>query len=66
MNTFLLVRKAYSDIRNKHLLRKYILHPNNNKLNILMASENETIVMSLAMYLYCAFRLRPDLLSAYN
>ena len=61
---FLRVCKAYSDLRNKHLPRTYIIGPNYNKFNILMASENEPIVMSIAMYLYCAFRLRQDLLSA--
>ena len=60
---FLLVCKAYDELRIEHLPKKYIIQPTHNKFNILMASENESVIMSLATYLYRAFKLRQDLLS---
>lgn len=61
---FLLVCKVYDKLRIEHLPKKYICQPNYNKFNILMASENDHLIKSIAMYLFSAFKMRKDLLSA--
>ena len=63
---FLLVCKAYANLRKERLPKTYICQPNYNKCNVLMASENYLIVKSSALFLCSAFKLRKELLSMYG
>ena len=50
------------DLRNECLTYKYRHNPNQNKFNILMSSNNKTIIKAVADYLCKAFNLRKLLL----
>lgn len=59
---FLLVCNKYCDLRRHYLPAKYVTSPNLHKFNILMSTKNDTIIQSLATYLYCAFKRRHEAL----
>ena len=60
---FLMGCNKYIEIRKKYLPGKYINSPNLHKFNILMSTKNETLIQSLSLYLYHAFKLRHDILN---
>ena len=63
MNIIFFLCHVYEDLRNERLPYKYIHHPNRNKFNILMSSNNETIIKAVVDYLCKAFNLRKQLLA---
>lgn len=62
---FLLICDKYLDIRRQYLPEKYINNPNMHKFNMIMSTQNEITIQSLAMYLHYAFKRRRSALENY-
>ena len=58
---FLLCCEAYRDIRKLYLPNKYINYPSQHKFIILMATQNDILIKSVATYLHYAFKKRKEL-----
>ena len=60
---FLLCCDKYKDLRELYLPFKYFNNPTHHKFIIMMATQNETLIKSIATYLHYAFKRRKVLLS---
>ena len=55
---FLLICTAFSNLRTKYIPLKFFRNPNWFKLSLLLASEKETIIKNVSIFLYKASHLR--------
>lgn len=60
---FILCCPALSKLREQYIPRKYFKFPNQFRLSLLMASNKESIVKNLSIYIYKAFKLRSIMIS---
>ena len=56
----------YQNLREEHLPSKFIENPNVHKFVMLMSSNNDTIIYSIATFLYSAWLKRKVLLAEQN
>ena len=49
---------CYASLRNEHIPLKYCIPTSHNRLIVLMSSKNESVIKSLATYIYYAFERR--------
>ena len=59
---FLLCCETYKDLRKLYLPSKYLNFPSKHKFTILMATQNDILIKSVATYLHYAFKRRKELL----
>ena len=60
---FLLCCTLYNDLRGTYIPCKYFNNPTQHKFVILMATQNETLIKSVATYLHYAFKRRRTVIS---
>ena len=58
---FLLCCETYIDLRKLYLPKKYFDNPSKHKFTILMATQNDILIKSVATYLHYAFKKRKEL-----
>lgn len=58
---FLLCCGAYKDLRELYLPNKYYVYPSVHKFIILLATQNDVLIRTVASYLHYAFKRRKEL-----
>ena len=61
---FLLCCEFYSDIRNKYIPYKFYQNVNLHKFRLLMSTQHEDTIKSVACYLFYAFKKRQEFINA--
>ena len=56
----LLICKNYKNLRKLYIPDKYIVHPNMDKFNQLMSTNNVSLLNNLAIFVYMCFEVKKN------
>ena len=61
---FVLICPLYKELREQLIPDKYFEHPCRHRFNMLMSTENETVLKNLAAYIYRSYLLRKEFMTS--